>query len=230
MRSGIHTRWRLAILATVLVPLIGGQAAAQSPADKQAAWAKAWPRMMQAERESAAEINAAIKEIDEEFAASTAKARPFVDNLLGLWGKYQFACGGADKINSMATGFIDNVFGTKISQSGPDQFTRFACDTFVKEVFDPAAFKRAIEAATEGYASRLQGVEGTLLVDLEADLPDSDLRLDKAIPVLKLTNAMRAHIDQAVADAIADAGTDFAVTAGRGWYRRSAQAGLPGCS
>jgi hypothetical protein len=218
---------QLAVLALLIVPLTLGQAVADepvavqtdpvqtvagTPASKQAAWEKALPRLIQAEKESAAEIVAAIKDIDNHFDDSRTAARPFVDEVLGWGGNWQFVVGSAEQTKNLFTGFMDSVLGTTLrGPAGPDSFTLFVRERFLKTVFDPDACKRAVEAAAKRYATGLQSVEAKLLVDLEADLPDSFTQFSQSIPVVKLTDAMLGHIDRAVADAVKDAGTDFAV-------------------
>ena len=217
---------RSAILALVILPMIGGQAFAMPSDDKAAAWAKALPRIQRAERESLDAIDEAAGEIRRHFDTAAPKIRPWVVDLLGLWGKLDFIVGGGQKMVNGVSWLVDGVLGTQFGQiAGKDQFEENARKTFAEKVLDPAEVKHAIEAATSRFDARLEAIQAKLYVELEADIDDLDIK-PAPIPAVHLSDAIILHIDAAMNDAIFDAGADFLLTVGKEVAGQFIQTGL----
>ncbi len=221
MRKSAPTLLALSAVAAITSGIALGQelkpipANAFAPASPVDAWKKAWPRLLAAEKEADVALAEATRDVEASYALAAKNLRPFVEDILGGWGKWEYAAGGAAKALNVVAAAVDGALGSKLSTpDAPDRFTRFAREAFVSRVFDPAVFKRGIEGAVGTYVARLQAIESKLLVDLEADMPDGAFRIPK-VPAPKLSDVMGAQIDAAVADLIADAGTDFAVWAGK---------------
>ena len=211
--------WQMVFGVAVATVLATGQAFAQPPAeqpaaDKQEAWRKAWPILLKAEQDSLGEIDGAIKAVDQRFEEAKNNARSFVTDVLGWGGKGRYVLGGAEQAINGAAGLLDSVFGSKLSKpAGPDSFTVFARERFEHHVFTPEALKREIEAAAAIFSQRAQRIDAQVMVDLQADLPDGDPA--RITPAVRMEQTLLAQVDGVIQDAIADATTDFLVTAGK---------------
>ena len=204
------------VIAKADEPAITSQPVPTAPAnaatERRAAWDKAWQRLQQAERESLDAINASLLDVDGSFAGAAKSVPKFVEDILGLWGKWQFTVGMGGQLVNGTAWLMDGVFGTKLGQpAGPDSFRAFAEEQFVKAVADPDVLKKEIENAATSYVTKLRAIENRLLVDIGADLPDAELRMPR-IPVPKLADTLLAQVDAAVSDIIADAAADFGMT------------------
>ena len=121
-----------------IAALATGQAFAQSPADKQAAWTKVGVRVEEAEKTSLAEIDIAVKAIDQRFEEAEKNIRPFVADVLGWGAKARYIASGAEQAINGAAGLLDNVFGSKLSTPAkPDSFAVFARRRFEHHIFAP---------------------------------------------------------------------------------------------
>jgi hypothetical protein len=178
-----------------------------------AAWGKAWSHILQADRESVEAINASLLDVDGSFSLAAGSTPKFVEDILGWYGKWQFTVGLSGQAVNLGAGAWDWAFGTKLGKpAGPDSFRDFALKEFTSAVFDPAVFKRGIEKAPLSYAEKLRAIENRLLVRLLLDTPDADFSMPRiSAPVL--SDMLLAQVDAAVNDIIADAATDFGITA-----------------
>lgn len=180
--------------------------------ERKATWEKAWPRIQQAEQESLAAINTSFLDVDGSFASAANNTPKFVEDILGWNGKWQFTVGMGGQVVNFGASLVDAMFTTKLGQpAGPDSFRAFARKEFATVVYDPDVFKRGIENAYKAYVTKLSAIENGVLVDLQVDLPDSDIRMPR-IRAPKLTDALLAQVDAAVEDIIADSATDFGIT------------------
>src|SRR5262245_3606857 len=95
------------VIAKADEPAISWQRVPAAPAsaspEREAAWEKAWPRIAQAERESLAAIDASLQNVDGTFAGAAKSVPKFVEDILGLWGKWQYTVGlGGHVVNGTA--------------------------------------------------------------------------------------------------------------------------------
>jgi hypothetical protein len=142
-----------------------------APVDLAAVRARAWekiqPRLAEADAASAAAIDQSLEPLHYFFAQRKAGTRPFAEAVLSLRGKWRYM---------------------KARLPGTDDNGHFAFlqEKFAHHVFRPEDLKAAMEGAIARYVSAVQGVENQLLVNVRADLSDSELRLvADAVPALR---------------------------------------------
>ncbi len=215
----VHLGQMLLGIALVSVLQVGAgaqEAASGSPEPGcEAKWKNAVVLLQRADREAVAAIEVVLKDVAGSFDQVDANIRPFVQDLLSFDGEIKFAAAGTKKALNFGAGLLDTAFGTKLAQSSePEDFRAYVRSTFVSRVLDPAVFKRGVLAAVEAYRAKLEAIEGKLLVELEADVPDSTFRLPR-IAEPRLEEALLTSIDQAVDTSVTVAGTDFAVVSGK---------------
>jgi hypothetical protein len=208
--------WQLLLGLVVIAIVAAGRTFGQEPTEKREAWEKALPHIQQAERESLAAIDEAVGDVSRQFDQAAPKLRPWVEELLGIWGKLDFVVGSTQNAVNWTAGLLDDVFGTQLGKvAGQDRFEKMARESFAEKVLDPADIKRAIKTAVSGYGVRLDAVAAKLFVEIGADVPDANVNFTFPVMATTLPERITRHIDAAMADAISAAAADFALTAGK---------------
>jgi hypothetical protein len=197
----------LAALAAVASPSFS-----QEAPSARAKWEKALVRLEQADAESIAAVNESLADVSGSFDAASKNVRPFVDDLLGIYGKIHYAKALPGKISGYGFSLVNYVFGsTYESPLAVDDFEKHARETFTAKVFDPDVFKRGVSGGVDAYVARLKEIEGRLLVDLQADVEDPEMQIP-AIHAPKLAEELLEQVDVGVELSVAEAASDFGFT------------------
>jgi hypothetical protein len=195
-----------AVMLAISSPDVRAQDARPAPKPKKLdprdAWVAAFPRLIQANRESDEAMQARLAGIVKYLVERKAGSRPFAEAVLSLKGKAIYAGGLAEQ----AIGAVAGLFG--FEPSGPDSFTQFVRDRYREHMLDPGQLQKVIDAAIAGYAGDVQAIENQFLVDLRVDLADEALDLKKLLPPAEAAD-MRLSTERAANRAIEAAGEDF---------------------
>jgi hypothetical protein len=145
------------------------QPPAPLPIDWQAvrrdAWDKIAPRLSFAEHESKSEIDRQLAPIAQFFDERKSGSSQFARTILSLSGKWVYV--------KSKLPFTDN-----------DGHFSFLRREFEEHLFTPADVQRCVESAVAGYIGRLAGIENQMLVEIRADLTESDFPLVRVMPAL----------------------------------------------
>lgn len=182
-------------------------------------WRSALPRLEESERDAIATIDGQLAPIDAVFADAKKGVRPFVDAVFDLEGRLNYGGQLLEEGAGFAARFINDVSvevfgGEKVfDYTGPsgDRFADYVREQFDKRVLDPATLRRAAASAVAGYGGELEAIEGKLLVDLRADLPDGQVDTTDLLPKLKLDAPELVSLEGTMGEIMAAAGTDFGV-------------------
>lgn len=134
--------------------------------------------------------------VEEFFQHREAGVTPFAEAVLSLRGKWEFA-------------------KSKLPTADDDAHLRFLNAKFEEHLFKIDDLKQTVEHAIGGFVSRVQGIEGRLLVDVRADLSDGEFAAAGLPKFLLNDEAFRAEFDRAVAGAAAEVADDFQVAVSR---------------
>ncbi len=171
-----------------------------APIDREALRRRAWnviqPRLDAADRAAQAALEEQLRGVDEFFQHREAGVTPFAEAVLSLRGKWEFA-------------------KSKLPTADDDAHLRYLNAKFEEHLFKIDDLKQTVEHAIGGFVSRVQGIEGKLLVDVRADLSDGELAAAGLPKFLLNDAAFRAEFDRAVAGAAAEAAGDFQVAVSR---------------
>jgi hypothetical protein len=156
-----------------------------TPIDKQAIRARAFSvavaRLDTAEAEFAdAATKAADKHlatIDSFFEERSKGTRAFAEQLLSLKGKWKFVRG-------------------QIWTDEEKEHAKFIRTEFEKYVFTPEDLNKVIAGAIAGYVVEIQGLENQLLLQLRADISQSDLAAAEVLPVINSQEKFDAEYRQ----------------------------------
>lgn len=176
------------------VAIVEPPPAAVAPIDRAALRRKAWdqiqPRLDAADAASRAAVDEQLAGIDDFFRVTDAGVKPFSEAVLSLRGKWEYA-------------------KSKLPTAEDDQHLRFLSGKFEEYIFKFDDLKVLIERAIGGYVSRVQGIEGGLLVDVRADLSEGELAAAGLPKFLASDAAFRAAFQQALETAAAGVASDF---------------------
>ena len=100
--------------------------------------------------------------VEELFDKGRRGARAFAADLLSYWGKLQYARGVVD--------------------SGAHD--RYLQECFNRNIFKPDELTKAVESAVSQFVSKMEARENQLLVEIRADLNDSDMGKLASMPTL----------------------------------------------
>lgn len=171
-----------------------------APIDREALRRRAWnviqPRLDAADRAAQAALEEQLRGVDEFFQHREAGVTPFAEAVLSLRGKWEFA-------------------KSKLPTADDDAHLRYLNAKFEEHLFKIDDLKQTVEHAISGFVSRVQGIEGKLLVDVRADLSDGELAAAGLPKFLLNDAAFRAEFDRAVTGAAAEAAGDFQVAVSR---------------
>jgi hypothetical protein len=117
------------------------------------AWDKIVPRLDEADRLSRAAVDDRLAGLDDFFREHRDGVRPFAEAVLSLSGKWNYA-------------------KSKLPTAEDDAHLKFLDERFEKFVFSRDELRITIESVVAGYLSRLDGLEGQLLVEVRADLSE----------------------------------------------------------
>ncbi|MBL9082160.1 MAG: hypothetical protein JNK76_10165 [Planctomycetales bacterium] len=176
------------------VAIVETPPAAVAPIDRAALRRKAWdqiqPRLDAADAASRAAVDEQLAGVEEFFRVTDAGVKPFAEAVLSLRGKWEYA-------------------KSKLPTAEDDQHLRFLSGKFEEYIFKFDDLKVLIERAIGGYVSRVQGIEGGLLVDVRADLSEGELAAAGLPKFLASDAAFRAAFQQALETAAAGVAADF---------------------
>jgi hypothetical protein len=170
------------------------------PIDHQAvrerAWGKIEPLLAQAEQAGVAALDRHLATIPAFITERKQGTRAFSARLLGLRGKWE-------------------LIKTRFRTEGEDEYARWLRDQFADNLFRSEELQQTVEAAIRAYLSELVGIEGQLLIRLRADLADSELQVQEAIPALWSDAVLRQRYDMMMTLTLPLLDKDLKVTAVR---------------
>ncbi|MBA4017244.1 MAG: hypothetical protein C0483_08730 [Pirellula sp.] len=173
---------------------------AVAPIDREALRRRAWsaiqPRLDAADQAAQAALDEQLRGVEEFFEHREAGVKPFAEAVLSLRGKWEFA-------------------KSKLPTADDDAHLRYLNTKFEDHVFKIDDLKQTVEHAVGGFVSRVQGVEGKLLVDVRADLSDGEFAAAGLPKFLLNDETFRAEFDRAVAGAAAEVAADFQIAVSR---------------
>jgi hypothetical protein len=193
-------------------------------------WKRILPRLAQADRESAAAINAEIAKLDAFFAERKKGAEALADEMLGLGTKLEYSLTLADRgvrnaasaIKKLCQGDNGELDIPPPPGSVDEPYLETARQMFRKRIFDDDQLTRAAEAGIAGYLGSLKAIESRLLVDIKADVESVDRVMYTApLGTFSILATTRPADDGACPDMLAIARGDLGVMAVQeavGWY------------
>ena len=176
----------------------------QAPAAKQAqysparvnAWAKILPRLQAAEKagqESASRHREAIVAF---FAERKRHTRAFGESVVSLSGKWAFV-------------------KSKLPFADGDGHRQFLHEQFEEIVLSGRDLEELIKSVVAGYISELQGIENDMLVQIRADLSDSDLWCFESGAMLRTDESFRKEYGHSLESVAVTVSRDVMVQVGR---------------
>jgi hypothetical protein len=202
-------------------PPPGAFGAERKPASPAVTWAAVVTRMEQSDREADCAAAARVAQLDAFFAERKRGARPFAEEILGVWHKLAHADALAGRGIAQAGKAISGLFKTEeelrrdelawpLPGESDDPYTYKTWLVFERLVMKGTDFKAATESAATAFVRDLQGLEARLLVDLRADLADDEL--GRPAPAATDHSVGVVAVDAALADVLSVARTDLGVT------------------
>ncbi|MGC3971470.1 MAG: hypothetical protein QM775_30255 [Pirellulales bacterium] len=171
-----------------------------APIDREALRRKAWdkiqPRLDAADAASRTALDEQLVGVEEFFRVTGDGVKPFAEAVLSLRGKWEYA-------------------KSRLPTAEDDQHLKFLSSKFEEYVFKFDDLKVLIEHAIGGYVSRVQGIEGSLLVDVRADLSEGELAAAGLPKFLASDAAFRAEFQKALETAAAGVAADFKTSVSR---------------
>jgi hypothetical protein len=200
-------RWRRQVLLAIgivagmaVIAIIRGNwgGSHQPLADpvRQAAWDKITPRLSTAEQSSLHASDKYTERVRSFFEERKLAARAFAGEVLSLSGKWAFV-------------------KSKLPWTDADGHERFLREAFDRLVFKAGDIQDLIESSVRGYLSELDGIESAMLVDIRADLSESDLSPPELLPALHSDTAFQAAYAQMVELVLPVVSRDLKVSAAR---------------
>lgn len=140
-------------------------------------WQRIQPRLDQADRQTAAEIDRSLAIVREFFDERKDRVRPFAQRLLSLRGKWNYVRG-------------------QLPSADRSEYFQFLADSFRQTVFSPEELRQVIERADLAYLDGARRAENQLLLDIQTDA--ADFR-GPAIDSRAAGAAMQAQLEQLTA-------------------------------
>ncbi len=160
------------------------------------AWQKITPRMRTADLAGQDTANRHGEFVRAFFAERKRRSRDFGEAVLSLGGKWAFV--------KSKVGFTDSY--------GYRQYLR---ERFAQIVVSGPELQELIQAAVAGFINELQGIENDLLVQIRADLSDSDLARFETGAMLRTDEAFRAEYAKSLEQVAAIVQHDVMIQVGR---------------
>jgi len=201
-RSWRHQQLLLAIVILVtlaviaIVRMMSGGGEPHTDPVRQAGWERITPRLVSAEQTSQQAGDKYAERVKSFFAERKQAARAFAEEVLSLSGKWAFV-------------------KAKLPWTDADGHKRFLRESFERMVFSDKDLKELIESAVRGYVSELEGIESILLVDIRADLSESDLAPPDLLPALDSDARFQSAYAQMAQRVLAVIEFDMGVTVAR---------------
>ena len=170
-------------------------AARYAPARVEA-WQKITPRMRAADLAGQDTANRHGEFVRAFFAERKRRSRDFGEAVLSLGGKWAFV--------KSKVGFTDSY--------GYRQYLR---EQFAQIVVSGPELQELIQAVVAGFINELQGIENDLLVQIRADLSDSDLARFETGAMLRTDEAFRAEYAKSLEQVAAIVQHDVMIQVGR---------------
>ena len=200
-------RWRrqlllaIAIVVTLTVIAIlrmaSGVSEQPQPAPvRHAAWEKIAPRLSRAERSSVQSGEKYAGRVKAFFSERKLAARAFAEEVLSMSGKFAFV-------------------KSKLPWTDGDGHNRYLRECFERHLFKGEDIKDLIESAVRGYVSELEGIQNALLVDIRADLSESDLAAPGLRPLLSSDASFRKAYAEMAQRVLPVIRSDMGVTVAR---------------
>jgi hypothetical protein len=168
-----------------------------TPIDAAALRARAWGqiagRLDAADRASLAEIGRSLAQIDAFFASRRGGARPFAAAVLSLGGKWRF-------------------IKSHLPFADEQCHARFLQEQLAEHLLRPEELPKLLEGCVAGYLIRVRAMENQLLVQIRADLSESDLRAYDVIPALQSTQQFASQFQQLQGELTLMVGRDLNLT------------------
>ncbi len=194
--SGWQLKWFLSlVLLFGLVAVIGAYISPRKPAEPPPPkeWNKVQPRLTQFDKAADQAARKRVERVRKFFAEREKGADIFAKDVLSWGGKWEL---------------VKDV-------AGYGNHARYLALAFERDVFSTADLKAVLAAAVTGYMSDLDGLENELLVQLRADLADSDLGRGKLRTHLESDEAFRREYWRLSATLLPALVKDLHITASR---------------
>lgn len=159
---------------------------------RERAWDKIGPRLDEADRVAESSVNEKLSEVDEFFQARRAGVPAFAKEVLSLSGKWKFV-------------------KSKLPTAEDDAHFQYLNERFAQHVFSPDDLRRTLEAVVGEYASRVEGLESQLLVDVRADLSDGDLAVPGAPKLPPTDVGLKQEFQRLLTSVAGDVSRDVSV-------------------
>jgi hypothetical protein len=161
---------------------------------RKAAWEKVTDRLGDSNREAHHLIWKYERQVRRFFRDKEIFAHDFAKDVLGWaslfhWGKDQILKGG--------------------------EHEKYIRESFARHLFRGEDLKTLLDNAVEGFEAELDGLDARLLVELRADLPDSDLAALGIQPAFASDESLRAEFKRLREEVTRLTNRDVAVVAGR---------------
>lgn len=138
-----------------------------------AAWERVRPRISLAEEQSKEDVRQPVEQVRAFFAERREGARGFASDVLSLSGKWAY---------------VKDYYDA-------GSHNRFIEESFVRNIFGPDELRVVVDSAVSSCISKLHGRENQLLVDIRADLSDSELASPDRLPALHDDAAFRQQYE-----------------------------------
>lgn len=178
----LRPRWKrvtLSLAAVILVSLVGVTCSqwGTSASAKRACQEKAETLLSDAHSQSDHALDLRIKSVRAVFARGRAGADAFAAEALSWRGKWAL---------------IEDTLGI----GEENAHAAFLAELFARHIFSNADLKNVLDRAVAGYVSDTDAIENSLLVQLRADLADSELGRGGKMPALASDAAFQEEYRQ----------------------------------
>ena len=160
-----------------------------TPKMREAAWLRIIPRLEQFDSETADDIEVAIDSIEDFFKEKSQGARPFAAETISLYGKFQHLKGAIDS----------------------DARQRYLKDCFARHIFTDDELAKTLESVISQFISKMKARESQLLVQIRADLSESDLGPELLAPFVMDDIVFRKQFDLLVEQVAPDVSRDIGI-------------------
>jgi hypothetical protein len=199
-------RVQLLIVAGTLAGIVGYNALKPVPASRISqrpyaparldAWEKVTPRLHAADQAGQDAARRYRERVQAFFAERKQNTRDFGEAVLSLGGKWAFV-------------------KSKLPFTDVDGHRQFLRERFERIVLSGPELQELIQSVVAGYIGELQGIENDLLVQIRADLSDSDLARFETAAMLRTDEAFRKEYARSLNEVAAVVGRDVMVQIGR---------------